>query len=156
MKRILSFIFLFSIVFGLFARDINKDSILIKVKSCNKMKSKIAIILENHTGMELIRANPMAPLLLFKWNGKEWLQVAQLGYCSCGIFPCPPPPEFMPFNKDEVLAFEWDQMTSRCLDNQTGTKEFKWAGRGKYKVVFEFKTERYGESFTAEKTFRVR
>jgi hypothetical protein len=156
MKRILNFVFFISIVQGLLAQNINKDSIIIKVKSCNRMKSKITVILENHTGKELIRANPMAPLQLFKWNGKEWMQVSQIGYCSCGMIPCPPPPEYMPFYVNEVLAFEWDQMTSRCVDMQKGTKEFKWSGRGKYKVVFEFKKEQYGESFQVEKTFKIR
>lgn len=100
--------------------------------------------------------NPMSPLQLFKWDGKEWVQVVQVGYCSCGILGCPPPPEQLPFYANDIVAFEWDQMESRCIDMEKGTKEFKWAGKGRYKVVFEFKKERFGESFVLEKKFKIR
>ena len=156
MKHILNIIFFIFAIQGLIAQDINKDSIRIKVRDCNKAKSKISIVLENRTGKELIRLNPVAPLQLFKWNGQTWEQVSQIGYCSCGIVQCPPPPEFVPFYANDVLAFEWDQMKSFCTDMEKGTKDYKWAGRGKYKVVFEFRKERYGESFQVEKTFKIR
>ncbi len=150
------YIIFFLISTGLTAQAINKDSILVKGRYCNKAKSKIVFTLENHTGSELIRQNPMAPLQIFKWNGKTWEQVSQIGYCACGLVQCPPPPEFMPFYDHDVLAFEWDQMQSICTDSQKGTKEITWAGRGKYKLVFEFKKERYGESFQKEYFFKIR
>jgi hypothetical protein len=141
---------------GLLGQEVNKDSVLLVVKQNNRAKKKIVIALENRTGVELQRLNPMSPLQLFKWNGKEWEQVPQVGYCSCGIFQCPPPPEMLPFSIGEVLAFDWDQKLSRCLNSQTGEKEYRWVRRGKYKVVFEFKKERYGESFFVEREFRIR
>jgi hypothetical protein len=138
------------------AQDLNKDSITIKLKKCTRPNKTITILLENHTGKELLRTNPMGPLNIFKWNGKIWEQVEQLGYCSCGMLPCPPPPELLPFNVNEVLSFDWDQKKSKCLNMQEGTKEYSWAGKGKYKVVFEFKKEQYGDAFQVEKTFTIR
>ncbi len=138
------------------AQNFSKDSVLLKVNSKHKSKAKIIFKLENHTGAEIIRLDPMAPLQIFKWDGKAWVQVPQLGYCSCGIVQCPPPPDQVPFYANDVLEFEWDQMQSRCLDPQKGTKEVTWAGKGKYKAVFEMKKERYGESFFVEKEFSIR
>ncbi len=138
------------------AQEFNKDAILIKSKKSFRAKRNITITLENRTGLELLRLNPMSPLQVFKWDGKIWEQVTQVGYCSCGILPCPPPPEQLPFFQKEVIVFEWNQMESRCIDMQHGLKEYKWAGRGKFKVIFELKKDRDGESFLLEKTFTVR
>ena len=140
----------------LLSQEVNKDSVVIKSKECHKARKKVTITIENRSGMELQRMNPMAPLVIFKWSGKEWQQVSQIGYCACGIVQCPPPPEQLPFSTNEILEFEWDQMESRCLDNEKGIKEIKWAGKGKYKAVFEMKKDRNGESFFIEKKFKIR
>lgn len=155
MSRILCFLLLLFLTQNILAQEISIDSIQIKSKSCYRPKSKIKLILENHTGVELLRTNPMAPLQLFKWDGKKWNQVTQVGYCSCGILSCPPPPEYLPLGVNEVVEFEWDQMESRCVDMQKGIKEYKWSGRGKYKVVFEFQKQRYSDSFRIEKAFKI-
>jgi hypothetical protein len=155
MKHILNLVIIIFAIQGAFAQTLNKDSIIIKNKTNYKKKCKITIMMENHTGRELLRMNPMAPLQLFKWTGKEWVQVTQVGYCSCGMMPCPPPPEQIAFYDKDILEFEWDQMESRCTNKQNGTKEYKWAGKGKYKILFEFKTERYGESFFVERIFTI-
>lgn len=152
MKSILSFICVF---FTLTAMA-QMDSIQVSINKCNRAKKVIPITLVNLGSNEIQRMNPMQPLQIFKWNGKEWVQVAMVGYCACGIYSCPPPPEAIPFASHDTLVFEWDQLSGICTDREKGTKEFRFSGRGKYKVVFEFKKERYGESKYVEQTFSIR
>lgn len=154
--RILSAVIILFFTLGAGAQVLNKDSLLLTGPSCIKAKKKVVLRLQNKSGMELQRLNPMAPLAVYKWNGKEWDAVPQIGYCGCGLIPCPPPPEMLPMNAGDVLEFEWDQNQSVCTDREKGTKEIKWSGRGKYKVVLDFNTGRNSETFQKEIVFRIR
>lgn len=152
MKSILSLICILLGIVGM----AQYDSLQVSIKKCNHAKKKVSISLVNNGSKEVQRVNPMQPLQIFKWNGKEWVQVAMVGYCACGIYSCPPPPEQVPFASHDTLVFEWDQLSGICTDREKGTKEYHYSGRGKYKVVFEFKKERYGESIFVEQSFNIR
>ncbi len=155
MRILLPFLFLW-MALSAGAQSATKDSLTLHGPSCVKAKKKVVLMLQNTSRQEVQRLNPMAPLALYKWNGKEWNPVPQIGYCACGILPCPPPPEMLPMNAGDVLELTWDQNQSVCTDQEKGTKQIIWAGRGKYKIVLDFNNGRNTETFQKEFIFRIR
>jgi hypothetical protein len=137
------------------AQGIDRDSVIIKMDKAYRAKRKITVRLENKTGKEIFRIYPMDPPAFYRWDGKAWQPVAQIRYCGCSM-ECPPPPEAMPMNANDILEFEWDQMSSACTDREKGSVEKHKVKHGKYKVVFQFREQRYGQNFEVEKKFRIR
>jgi hypothetical protein len=154
MKYTISLFTLLLVSGFLFAQEFKRDSVVLSMNRSYRAKKKITIRLENRTGKEIFRLDPMQPPAIYRWNGKSWVAVEQIRYCGCSP-ECPPPPEVMPFNTNDVLEFEWDQMSAKCLDRDKGTVEKHKVKHGKYKVVFRFRENRYGEAFEVERTFKI-
>lgn len=108
-----------------------------------KNDDRIIIRIKNKSDKPAVLYQPLVKNIQRLVNG-QWLQVNTL-YCDCGA-SCPPPPENMSLDPEEIFTITWDMQEGKCeMDNGRLTTVKTEVTEGEYRVTYWYSTEGQNE-----------